>query len=75
MGSQTIEPEKMSKVLQSLGVDLTWEEAKYMYDNWRPTSAFLFQYCDEAGIHRFAELFQFKNCYMEECEKGTHGLH
>ena len=30
MSSQTIEPEKMSKVLESLGVDLTGEEVKYM---------------------------------------------
>ena len=69
MSAEPIEAEKMSRILQALGVDLRWEEVKSMYDNWRPISTLLFQYCDEAGIHRFAELFQFKNCFMEKCKK------
>ena len=69
MSSQTIEPEKMTKVLQSLGVDLSWDEVMSLYKVWRPTSALLFDHCYEFGIHKFAELFQFKNCYIEKCKK------
>ena len=35
-----------------------------MYDTTR-----MIQELSEMGIHKFAELFQFKNCYMEKCKK------
>ena len=59
----------MTKVLQSLGVDLSWDEVMSSYKVWRPTTALLFDHCDEFGIHKFAEPFQFKNCYIDKCKK------
>ena len=63
-----IDPERMNQLFQQMGIDTSWQEVMTNYDKMYDTTRMI-QELSEMGIHKFAELFQFKNCYMEKCKK------
>ena len=68
MSADAVNPERMNQVFQQLGINVSWQEVMTRYEDIHNTTAMI-QGLNEMGIHKFAELFQFKDCYMEKCKK------